>query len=361
MKRIIVATLAATVLAACSSSDNGWSISGTVEGAGQDTRIAIERFNNGSWMVMDSITVDIDGSFKYTSPEAAPYPDVLRLSLNGSSIYFPVDSIDHITVTANAGNFASGYKMEGSAQATTIASIDSIINANLNTRGVEALLADNDLKKEIFTLAFNNESLLPMYYVINKSVGDNQLFDISNPADLRLFRAVAQRFNVERPDDPRTAYLVQQATSVINSDITTTIEVPETALIDIVRFDEKGVSRSLSEMASKGNVVVLSFTTYEMEKSPAYNVILNNVWEKYHDSGLDIYQIAFDEDQTMWQIRAANLPWTTVWNSNTDSKDPLLKYNVGTLPMTYIIDRKGQIASRVADPAELESSVAKYI
>ena len=39
----------------------------------------------------------------------------------------------------------------------------------------------------------------------------------------------------------------------------------------------------------------------------------------------------------------------------------LQRYNVSTVPTTFIIDRNGQIAERVDDPAKIASTVAKYM
>lgn len=356
----LAVAISALALGACSTRPEGWTVDGRVDGA-DGGKLALEAFNNGRWIVIDSIATEADGSFKYTSATPAPYPEVMRITLGDGSIYFPVDSVDRVSINASAAHFTTGYTLAGSAQAATISTIDSIINAEVTARGAAAVAADNDLKRRIFEHAFNDESVIPMYYIINKSIGNRQLFDISNPADLRLYRAVAQRFSTDRPDDPRTAFLTTAVSAAAAQGVTTQIEVPETGLFDIVRYDEKGQKHSLADMASKGKVVVLSFTSYDLESSPAYNVILNDIWEKHHDAGLEIYQLAFDQDETMWRIRANNIPWTTVWNSNSDGTEPLLQYNVGALPMTYIIDRQGQISERITEPDKLEAAVAKHI
>lgn len=38
-----------------------------------------------------------------------------------------------------------------------------------------------------------------------------------------------------------------------------------------------------------------------------------------------------------------------------------MQYNVGALPMTFIIDRQGNIAARVTDPTKLAAEVARFI
>lgn len=357
MKRIapIALMAAAAVISSCSDR-NGWTVEGHIADHPDSVKVALEAFSGGRWMTVDSIEVS-NGDFKYRASAPAAYPDVMRLSVNGRTIYFPVDSIDCITVNVTK----DAATISGTPQARTINSIDSLISAASASRAAADVVADSTLKSQAFAKAFNDPSILPLYYLINKSVGTLPLYNVDRSSDLRLYRAVAQRFATERPDDPRTAWLVNTVTTAANRGKTATIEVPTTGLFDIVRHDAKGKRHSLAEMAAKGNVVLLSFTAYGSEASAPYNAILGQLWDKYHASGLDIYQIAFDPDEAMWRMSAVNIPWTAVWNSTTDGNKPLMQYNVGSLPATFIIDRQGQIAARVSNPAELPSAVAKYI
>lgn len=365
MKTIIRLALAAAVAAAATAcshqSNDGWGVEGTIEGL-DGGKVALERFNNGHWIVVDSIAPAADGSFSYIAETASPYPEIMRLTLDGKSVYFPVDSVDRLTVEAKAADFASG-KVSGTMQAQRMQSVDSLLQATIAQRGIAYALTDSLTKRELFKIAHSDPSVVTLYYLVNKSVGGTQLFDLSKPFDLRLYTAVAQRFATELPDDPRTQYLAARAAEARKALNPTTVEidVPATGLFDLERYDARGQKQSLAKLAANGGVTLLSFTAYDLESSPAYNIVLNELWEKYHDQGLNIYQISFDGDEASWRQRALNLPWTAVWNSTTDGNDALIKYNVGALPMTFIINRQGEIAERVTDPAQLSTSIAKYM
>ncbi len=365
MKKLIYSAIALLLVVAVGcSNNNGWKLSGEIANCKAVQKICIEGYNNGNWYVVDSIALDGNGSFEYVAEAPAKYPDIMRLTLDGRSVYFPIDSVDNISIVADADNFGVDYNIEGSLHATTMHRVDSILNASVAAVGADSTIVDVELKKQLFSAAMDDSSVLSVYYLINKAVGDKQLFDLSDRGDLRYYGAVAQRFITERPNDPRTKYLearYRQARQAFSHTVAQVENIPETGLFDIIRYDLKGNKCSLSEVASKGNVVLLSFTSYQLESSVAYNVILNEVWEKYHDAGLEIYQIAFDGDESMWRMRAANIPWTAVWNSTTDGVDPMIKYNVGQLPTTFIIDRDGNIAMRVVDPSTLSAEVKKYI
>lgn len=357
----IACSLLTLALASCSNQPKGWGVAGEVNGVG-DYTLALEGFNNGHWYLVDSLHTK-NGEFKYLSETPAAYPEIMRLGLEGKYIYFPVDSVDQVSIFADATEFNIKYRLDGTLQARTIKTLDSLINVSVAEKGVTPTLEDATLKHDLFLKAFDDPSVMPLYYLIYKSIGDAPLYDVTNPADLRMYGAVAQRFATEAPDDPRgkmLAAIFKNARASINPQVMQ-IEVPETSIIDIVRYDSKGNSHSLADMASKGDVVLLSFTAYGIESSPAYNVILNTLYEKYHSKGLQIYQVAFDGDETFWKENVSNLPWTAVWNSTTDSEMILASYNVGALPTTFIIDRSGSIAARVEDPTNLEKELQRFL
>ena len=360
--RIIAPAMLAMIAAACAH-DKGWEIGGEITGA-ENTKIALEAFNNGAWYPVDSISVDDHGKFVYRSDAPAPYPEVMRLTMDGRSIYFPVDSVDRLTLTTSAADFDTRCDISGTGAAESMRQLDSLINASVAAGDMNVLAPGGELKRTLLQTALNAPTAITGYYLVNKSVGGKPLFDLSSRDDLRFYGAVAQRFQQERPDDPRTAYLSAAyigAQRKLRPGTVTEISVPETKLFEIVRTDKTGKQVSLSDIASKGGVTILSFTTYGLESSPAYNVILNSILEKYRDRGLNIYQIAFDSNEVAWRRTATNLPWITVWNATTDGTGALTDYNVGALPMTFVIDRDGTLAARVADPEKIEAEVAKHI
>lgn len=367
LKSFIIASsvLSIILLAACDRS-KGWSVEGTVAGAAGQ-KIALQAFNNNNWYTIDSISISDNDRFKYTSATPAAYPEVLRLSLDGSSIYFPVDSTSAITLTADKSSFATGYRLEGSEAARLFVEIDSLIAAATARRSENQTVVDSLLKRDLTGIILSASQPIASYYIINKRIGDKPLFDPANKRDLTIIGAVAQSFDTSLPDDPRTAvlrkmFLAAKAAANPERVITTTIELPESGLsADIKAFDTKGQAHSLYDVAAKGDVVLLSFTNYALDSSAAYNLILADLYNKYHDRGLEIYQLAFDADEAEWKQSAVNLPWITVWNAPEDGTAALVSYNVNVLPLTYIIGRDGVLRTRVTDPTTLDKEISKVL
>ncbi len=354
----LIAPLALIALGASCSGPEGWSVEGTVALSQGPSRIAVEGYNNGIWYPVDSIDTDASGHFSYKSPESAAYPEIMRLSGAGlaAPVFFPVDGNDAVKV--------EGAKISGTPLAEAMSRVDSIV-ADATSRLGAAAASDLALRRELGSAAIADSTSILAYYILNKSIAGKAVFNPKEPFGNRIYGAVAQNFAANRPDDPRgnavkAVYL--EGRLAMGKAVTSespAIEVPATGIIDITRFDDRGQKHSLAELASQGKVIVLSFTAYQSDFSPAYSVVLNDAYEKYHDRGLEIFQIAFDRDEVLWKEAARNLPWITVYNAPTDGVAPLSAYNVGGLPATFVINRQGDIHVRVDNPQDLEATLAK--
>lgn len=352
--------LAITALWSCGN--NGWSIEGTVEG-GDSTTLYLEALGNNGWYVMDSASLTADGDFEFSQPIVG-YPDIFRLKANGKTVYFPIDSVESLTFSGYASALDSAYTLGGSTSAEMMMAVDQKVSAVVKNGGEAALATDSVLKRELSGMILGDNTGLVSYYIINKRVGNTPIFDPTNKKDIRIIGAVANKFNQQRPNDPRTKSLEQlflENRRVSTVGAGDTIQVAQTALFDIKLYDNNGKLQSLKEVASQGQVTILNFTIYNSEASPAFNIVLNKIYEANKTAGLEIYQVSVDEDELLWKESAENLPWITVYNSKIDGAKNLMNYNVSLLPMSFIIDRNGELVERIDDVTKLESALKKYL
>ena len=356
--RHYIAVMAVAALTACSGKGE-WTVSGTVDGAEGQTMV-LEASTNGRWYPLDSVKLPASGDFKI-SHKAMGYPDIYRLRLDGKSVYFPIDSIESVKVVANANAFDVDYTISGSPAADMLMDVDRKVMKAAAERGASSLQADTALKRELGKLMLSDPAGIVSYYIVNKKVGGVALYNPSDKFDNRVIGAVANAFSTIRPNDPRTEFL--KAVFLTNRPRTTvtadTLAANELPIIEIDLYDNTGAEQSLQKVAQDNKVVVLNFTVYGAEASPAFNAELNKVYERYHNSGLEIYQIGFDDNEYQWRQAAKNLPWITVYNSSTDGVENLLHYNVSSLPATFII-ANGELVERVADVNSISSRVAKH-
>lgn len=364
-KYLVAFTAAAIAVASCSGS-KGWSVKGTVENP-TETKIALEGYNNGLWYVVDSLGLDSKGKFAYRADAPATPAQIYRLTCEGASIYFPADGTDAVTVQTDGSHFAQGYTLGGTPLAATICSVDSTVAAAVARLGAENAATDHDLRRALVEYITSDTTGTVAYYVVGKAIAGKQIFDPADAFGNRAYGAAAQVFAGHNPEDPRfqtlknTYYAGRAALGKLPELPATTIEVDEKGYIDIENYDDRGTKHSISELVDGGKLVLLSFTAYGTEASVPYNAILNEIYTANKSKGLEIYQIAFDDDEQAWKTVARNLPWITVWNAPTDGASVLAQYNIGSLPITFIINRKGEIVERVADPTQLAAKVAKHI
>ena len=138
------------------------------------------------------------------------------------------------------------------------------------------------------------------------------------------------------------------------------VEKKEVSFLDIELPDVHGENTKLSSVAT-GKVVLINFTAYMSEWSPALNMEFGDLYTRYHDKGLEIYQISLDSDLHFWKNAASNLPWTCVRDPQSVYSQTAALYNVKQLPAIFILDRKGNLVKRVDDVKKLEADIKSVL
>ncbi|MCD8393269.1 MAG: DUF4369 domain-containing protein [Bacteroidales bacterium] len=352
LKNILAGVATAMLLAACSSQPR-FTVEGTVTGAEGD-QLILEASHNGSWWGVDTTEVGNDGRFRFRA-DAAGYPDIYRLRLGSEMIYFPIDSIETVTITADKAAFATQYSLRGTAAAEAVARVDSLLRVH---QPVDSLT-----KRDLAQIALADPAGIVAYYIIQKTVNGMPLYNPANRQDLRVIGAVANCYTQQRPLDPRTEYLKSlylrnRKASIAQAD---TMVVAALPLIDFALSDETGTAHKLSQIASKGDVVLLNFTVYDADGSLEFNRLLASLYEQRHSQGLEIVQVAVDDDQFAWAKSAKNIPWIALYAPATTRAKILMSYNVVDIPTTFIINRQGELVERVDDPEKIPSAVSRYL
>lgn len=359
--KFIAAGAAAMLMLFSSCSDKKWTVEGNISGA-EGKELILEATNDqGRWYGVDTLTVGTDGDFRFQG-EPVGRPEVYRLRLGSESAYFPIDSLETVTLNGKAGSLANGYTLAGSPEAENMQRINHFIDSVSGTpQGF-----DTNAKRRLTEMILQNPAGISAYYTILRTVGNTPVFNTADQRDVRVIGAVANAFSVQRPDDPRTEWLKElylNSRQHVGGERTPgqTIVAEEISYPEIDLVDVNGTRRTLSSVAGKGNVVVVNFTAYTAENSPAVNVALAKVYDAYKGRGLEIYQVGCDTDEYLWRQSAKNIPWIAVYNTADNGARTLLRYNVGALPATFIINRNGELVARVDDLTKLESELSKYL
>lgn len=375
MKKWIFLCAIALAVTACNKRE--FTIEGRVTDA--DGQILyLESLASGQPEVLESVALDKEGSFKFTQ-EAPQYPEFYQLRLNESLVHFAIDSTETLTFSARATDFADGYELTGSDECTKMRivtdesgklkkrinelsrAIESKSNQvdSLRQQAVQALA---DYKKKMFNLVLENPASATSYYIVFQEINGDKIFDPYNAEDRKLIAAVATGFDMRYPESPRSKQLKEMTLAAMASDWAEKQEIPdieaETAsYIDVELYDQLGRKQTLAEQVENNKVVLLSFTAYQTEYSPAYNMKLAELYKRYKNRGLEIYQISFDADEQAWKVAADNLPWVCVRDPQTVYSSYASMYNVKTLPTCFVIDKNDGVVKRIEKVDEIESAI----
>lgn len=375
MKKWIFLCAIALAVTACNKRE--FTIEGRVTDA--DGQILyLESLASGQPEVLESVALDKEGSFKFTQ-EAPQYPEFYQLRLNESLVHFAIDSTETLTFSARATDFADGYELTGSDECTKMRIVtdeSGKLKKRINelSRAIEskssqvdslrqqAVQALAEYKKKMFNLVLENPASATSYYIVFQEINGDKIFDPYNAEDRKLIAAVATGFDMRYPESPRSKQLKEMTLAAMASDWAEKQEIPdieaETAsYIDVELYDQLGRKQTLAEQVENNKVVLLSFTAYQTEYSPAYNMKLAELYKRYKSRGLEIYQISFDADEQAWKVAADNLPWVCVHDPQTVYSSYASMYNVKTLPTCFVIDKNDGVVKRIEKVDEIESAI----
>ena len=374
MKRIhVVLASAVLMLSACSKQQ--FTIEGIVEGA-QDSVLYFENVSLTGLQRLDSVRLGADGRFSF-SEERPEAPEFYILRIADQVINLSIDSTETVTVKAQWPDMSARYEVEGSDNCTQIRLL-SLKQQELTRRAIalertqgmtpqeRADALDRLLRtyKEEVTKDFiyREPNKAYAYFALFQTLGQWLIFNPrDNREDMRAFAAVATSWDTFYPGSVRGENLHNITLTSMNNTReammrnSLTIDddkIVESGVIDLQLPDKNGQLRSLTEL--KGRVVLLDFHVFVMKKSAQRILMLRDLYNKYHDQGLEIYQVSVDQDEHFWRQMTAQLPWICVRDASGESA---ARYNVTEIPEFFTIDRNNLLQKRSSQMNDLEEEI----
>ncbi len=374
--------LLALVLVGLSACENGpkFKVQGEVANADNKT-IYLEASGLEGIVLLDSAKLGSNGSFSLTGarPEI---PEFYRLRIDGKVVNFVVDSTETVTIKSDGAKFDTEYTIDGNESNAKIKElvlmlaelqqkVDKLSKSNLPVgiaqTQLTALIKEykDNVKKGYIYDAPNQPSA---YFALFQTLNGYMLFDpLNSKEDVRCFAAVATSLNNTYPHADRSRNLYnmvikgmkntrepKQENVVIDPNL-----IKQSGIIDIKLKDLKGKERTLTELA--GKVILVDFTVYNNTMSANHNLALRELYNRYHDKGLEIYQISLDTDEHFWKTSADNLPWICVRDENGPYSNYALTYNVTQLPTVFLVDRSNSLNARGENVEDLEAAIKNLL
>ena len=191
------------------------------------------------------------------------------------------------------------------------------------------------------------------------------IFDPSRDvADNKVFGAVATSWDTYYPGSERTQNLhnitikgMKDERIVKAQNKPVEIEAKELGVVDLPLRDNRGVERHLTDL--KGKVVLLDFHVFAAKGSTEYIMQLRELYNKYHDRGLEIYMVSLDDNAHFWKEQVANLPWINVYDDTGISQ--AYTAPAQAFPIIYLIDRGNNIVKNPSQIKNLEQEIERLL
>ena len=373
MKSILKNTLlaAAVLLAAVSCTKYSATVKGNIAGLDRDA-VVFEKLQFNKLSVVDTIKTDADGNFSYKVSLLNDNPGFYYLYRNDVKLAGMVlHNGDVVTVKADTlGN----YSVEGSAESEHLKYVDDAF-----AKAAAAMAAALDENADDLNIK------LSRIYINHKR--DMLKHIMSNPRSITAATTLFQKFNDELPlfnestdvlvfrsiyDSLATVYPNSEFVLALKDEITRRENLAALdsrledltlqSFPDIKMNDINGKTHSLLEL--DGNVIILSFWSIGQTEHKLFNQELTTLYEKYHDKGLEVYQVSLDVDKPLWAstVRSQKLPWISVNDGKGVNSPSIVAYNLEQIPTMFVIGRNGDIIAKdVYDVASLEPIIRKAL
>lgn len=342
----------------------------------------LDRIDVDRIVTSDSVKLNDEGAFRFRVAEPECF-DFYRLRIGKEMVYLSVDSTETLQVTAALPAMSAAYQVEGSEdnlmlkklvnkQSELQYAVQNLVRNSGPEIGITQARIDTLVqryKREVrMEYIYADPGKPYAYFALFQRLGGSLIFDpLTTRDDVRCFAAVATNLDLFYPEAVRTKNLknialkgmkhTRPAQQVDYSALQD--KIVETSIIDINMPDIDGVMRRLTDL--KGKVVMLDFTVYGHEQSAARVIILRELYEKYAAQGLEIYQVALDENEHFWKTAVENIPWICVRDEEAPYSRSATLYGVRELPTYFLVNRAGELVMRDAMVKDLEAEIQRLL
>ena len=354
-------------------------VTGSIANA-KDSLLYFEHNGLDGFSTVDSVKLDEKGSFSF-SGDKVDNPEFYRLRIAGQIINIGIDSTETVDVKATYPQMATDYTVKGSPENEKIKEL-ALKQIDLQARCQSILAERPDIADSIITVLMNDYKqdvsrnyifkepmraysyfALFQYIVIGNQA--RLIFDPSrDAADNKVFGAVATSWDTYYPGSKRTQNLhnitikgMKDERIVKAQNKPVEIEAKELGVVDLPLRDNKGVERHLTDL--KGKVVLLDFHVFAAKGSTEYIMHLRDLYNKYHDRGLEIYMVSLDDNVHFWKEQVANLPWINVYDDTGISQ--AYTAPAQTVPIIYLIDRGNNIVKNPSQIKNLDEEIERLL
>ncbi len=369
MRKSMMPVLVAMVILAAGCRNGSISISGTIEGAGDEEYLLLREVKPGLLEPVDSVVPGNDGRFSFRVE--TELPSFYMLSMDDSDfLTLLVSPGEKLEIQAARNSLSKPVEIRGSEATNVIMefrkeqdevkarlqqltdtyndSIDSprrpLLMDSLDRKAAEIVTAFRE--KSMNLIEENKSSMVAIYLLNQHLVPGLQLIEpAKNP---EMFYMVDSALYALYPESDLVLDLhtfvagLRRSVTVGRRDGSTPL--PGDILQDIALPNPDGDTIRLSSM--RGRVVLVDFWAAWCPPCREENPNLVKLYDMYHWLGFDIYQVSLDLRKEEWTeaIRKDRLGrWKHVSDLRYRDSGVVKQFGLSEIPASFLIDREGRV------------------
>lgn len=309
MKKFTYLLAVAAVFTACNSGNNGYTVTGTVEGAADGDTVYLETVEGRQFVKLDSAVIK-DGTFTFKGTQDTAvnrYISYKAEGKDGAAIDFFLEN--------------GKIKINLSQENNMITAIKAGINKNITNPVGVLLLKQNYYYMDVADL----DPLMPQIPAAYDN--DEAIVKIKSNVEKMKATAVGQKFT------------------------------------DFEMQTPEGKTVKLSDYVGKGKVVLVDFWASWCGPCRREMPNLVEAYAKYKNKNFEIVGVSLDQSADAWKeaIKKLNITWPQMSDLKYWNCEGAQLYAVSSIPHTVLIDGEGTILARGLHGDELQEKIAEAV
>ena len=364
MMKKLTYVLAATLLAACNSGNNGYTITGTVEGANDGDMVYLQGVEGRQLVKLDSAVIK-NGTFTFTGKQDTAVNRYLTYKNNednGMAMDFFLEN-GKIAIQLTKDSDAATGTPNNDAYQEIRTQLNSLMKQmeTLYSALSDTTLTDEQREAKGKEIEGLQEKMIG---VAKDGIAKN----ITNPVGIHLLKQ-----NYYYMDVNELAPLMPQIPAAYDNDeaiikIKDNVEKMKATAVgqkftDFEMADPDGKTVKLSDYVGKGKVVLVDFWASWCGPCRREMPNLVEAYAKYKGKGFEIVGVSLDQKADAWKqaIEKLGMAWPQMSDLRYWDCEGAALYAVSSIPHTVLIDKDGTILARGLHGEELQAKLAEVL
>lgn len=363
MKKFAYLLATGALIAACSG--NGYTVTGSIEGAQDGETVYLNCIENRKYVATDSATIQngvftFEGTQPQTVSRTITYqsaemvrPIALDIFLENGDIKVKVSG-DNVSVTGTENNNLMQAYRDASDE------VSNKMRALMDELSDEALSEEAKAEKIAQLNALDEQST----EIILNSVKQNG----TNPVGIELFKEAHYYMGYDELGEyidqlPEAVKSDESVARILSNYERKQATAPGMKFTDLVMNDPEGNEVKLSDYVGKGKLILIDFWASWCGPCRAFNPDLVKIYKKYHKKGFEILGVSNDRDYDAWVkgIKDDKLTWPQVSDLKFWDNEVGRMYYVRYIPQNIFVDQNGIIVGRQIDKPEVANFIDEFL